>query len=102
MFDRLTRVINKVPWIVVGVAIVFADLSGIFGGPVSNSLQVGVFQDPNSQSSQALARLEQATGMRADGGIIALVKPPQGTNSQEALSEVSNVAWTIGSDPDVA
>lgn len=102
MFDRLARMINRGPWVVVGVAIVFAALSGVFGGPVSKSLQAGGFQDPSSQSSQALDRLEAATGMRADGGIVALVKTPQGTNSQEALTEVSNVAWVIGSDPDIA
>src|ERR1700694_3690448 len=100
MFDRLARVINKVPWIVVGVAIVFAALSGIFVAPVQKCRKAGGSRAPTSRPSQALARLEQATGMRADGGIIALVKTPQGTNSQEALSEVSKVAWVIGSGPD--
>ena len=102
MFERWARVVNKVPWVVVGVGIVFMALSGAIGGSVSKSLQAGGFQDPSSQSSLALARLEQATGMRADGGIVALVKTPQGTNSQEALTEVSNVSWVIGSDPDIA
>src|ERR1700687_2172696 len=102
MFDRWAGVINRMPWVVVGVAIVFAALSGVFGGPVSKSLEAGGFQDPSSQSSLALDRLEKATGMRADGGIVALVKTPQGTNSQEALTEVSNVSWIIGSDPDIA
>src|ERR1700682_3227345 len=102
MFERWSRVINRVPWVVVGVGIVFMALSGAIGGAVSKSLRAGGFQDPSSQSSLALARLEQATGMRADGGIVALVKTPQGTNSQEALTEVSNVSWVIGSDPDIA
>ncbi len=102
MFDRLARVINKVPWVVVGGAILFAALSGIFGGPVSKSLQVGGFQDPSSQSSQALDRLEQATGMRADGGIVALVRTPDGTNSATAIAEVTKVSGVIGADPDIA
>src|SRR4030081_1077547 len=102
MFDRLARVINRVPWVVVGVAIVFAALSGIFGGPVSKSLQAGGFQDPTSQSSQALDRLQQATGMRADGGIVALVKTPDGTNSATAIAEVTKVSGVIGADPDIA
>jgi RND superfamily putative drug exporter len=102
MFDRLARVINRVPWVVVGVAIVFAALSGIFGGPVSKSLQVGGFQDPSSQSSQALDRLQEATGMRADGGIVALVKTPDGTNSASAIAEVTKVSGLIGADPDIA
>jgi RND superfamily putative drug exporter len=102
MFDRWAKVINRVPWVVVGVAIVFAALSGVFGGPVSQSLQAGGFQDPSSQSSLALDRLEAATGMRADGGIIALVKTPEGATSNPAMNEVSRVAILIGADPDVA
>jgi uncharacterized membrane protein YdfJ with MMPL/SSD domain len=102
MFDRLARVINRVPWVVVGVAIAFAAISGVFGGPVSQSLQVGGFQDPSSQSSVALDRLEAATGMRADGGIIALVKTPEAVNSEPAVTEMDRVASLINSDPDIA
>src|SRR3981081_1481637 len=102
MFDRWARVINKGPWVVVGVGIVFMALSGIFGGPVSKSLQAGGFQDPSSQSSQALDRLQAATGMRADGGIVALVRTPDGTNSDTAISEVTKVSGVIGADPGIA
>jgi RND superfamily putative drug exporter len=102
MFDRLARVINRVPWVVVGVAIAFAAISGVFGGPVSQSLQVGGFQDPSSESSLALDRLEAATGMRADGGIIALVETPEGATSEAAVTEVDRVASLIDSDPDIA
>jgi RND superfamily putative drug exporter len=102
IFDRLARVINRVPWVVVGVAIVFAALSGVFGGPVSKSLQAGGFQDPTSQSSLALDRLESATGMRADGGIVALVKTPDGATSDPAMTEVNKVAGVIGADSDIA
>src|SRR6266566_4065872 len=102
MFERLARMINRVPWVVVGVAIAFAAMSGVFGGSVAKSLQVGGFQDPSSQSSVALDRLEQATGMRADGGIVALVKTPDGATSDPAMTEVSKVAILIDADPDIA
>ena len=102
IFDRLARVVNRVPRVVVGVAIVFAALSGVFGGPVSSSLKVGGFQDPSSQSSLALDRLEAATGMRADGGLIALVNTPQGATSETAVTEVDRVASVVNSDPDIA
>jgi uncharacterized membrane protein YdfJ with MMPL/SSD domain len=102
MFDRLARVINRVPWAVVAVAIAFAALSGVFGGPVSKSLQVGGFQDPSSQSTQALDRLESAAGVRADGGIVALVKTPQGATSAAAIAEVNKVARVMGAEPDIA
>ena len=48
MFERLARMINRVPWVVVAVAIAFAAMSGVFGGSVSKSLQAGGFQDPSS------------------------------------------------------
>lgn len=102
IFDRLARMINRVPWVVVGVALAFAAISGAFGGPVAKSLQVGGFQDPSSQSSLALDRLEAATGMRADGGIVALVKTPEGASSGAAVTEVDRVASLINSDPDIA
>ncbi|GAC1504166.1 MAG: MMPL family transporter [Candidatus Dormibacteraceae bacterium] len=102
MFDRLARVINGRPWVVVGVGVLFMALSGIFGGPVSKSLEAGGFQDPSSQSSLALDRLQAATGMRGDGGIVALVKTPDGTNSGTALAEVTKVSGVIGSDRDIS
>ena len=102
MFERLARVINRVPWIVIGAAIVFAAVAGMFGGPVSKSLQVGGFQDPSAQSSLAVDRLESATGMRADGGIVALVMTNQGATSDAAVAEVTRVARVIAADPDIA
>jgi RND superfamily putative drug exporter len=102
MFERWSRVINRVPWVVVGVGIVFMALSGAIGGSVSKSLQAGGFQDPSSQSSLALDRLEKATGMRADGGIVALVKTSEGATSDAAITEVNKVAGLIGADPDIA
>src|ERR1700687_545167 len=102
MFDRLARVINRVPWVVVGVAIAFAALSRMSGAPLSKRPLAGAFHEPASQSSQALDRLQQATGMRADGGIVALVKTPDGTNSDIAIAEVTKVSGVIGANPDIA
>src|ERR1700694_1175973 len=102
MFDRWAGVINRMPWVVVGVAIVFAALSGVFGGPVSKSLEAGGFQDPSSQSSLALDRLESATGMRADGGLVALVKTLDGATSPAGMAEVAKVAGVISADSDMA
>ena len=55
MFERLARLINRSPWVIVGIAIALAAIGGIFGGPVAKSLQVGGFQDPSSQSTVAVA-----------------------------------------------
>jgi RND superfamily putative drug exporter len=101
MFDRLSRVINRLPWAVVIAGILFASVAGVVGGSVSKSLESGGFQDPSSQSSAGVNRLESASGLRADGGIVALVKIDQGVDSSASQSEVANVAAIIASDPDV-
>jgi uncharacterized membrane protein YdfJ with MMPL/SSD domain len=102
MFERLARMINRVPWVVIGATIAFAAVAGVFGGPVSKSLQVGGFQDPSAQSSVAVDRLESATGLRADGGIVAMVRTGQGADSAAAVAEVTRVAGVIAADPDIA
>jgi uncharacterized membrane protein YdfJ with MMPL/SSD domain len=102
MFERLGRLINRAPWVIVGVAIVFAALAGVFGGPVAKSLQVGGFQDPSSQSTLAVDRLQSASGLRADGGLVALVKTPDGATSAAGMAEATKVAGVISADPDMA
>jgi uncharacterized membrane protein YdfJ with MMPL/SSD domain len=102
MFERLGRLINKAPWVIVGVAIAFAAIGGVFGGPVAKSLQVGGFQDPSSESTIAVARLQSASGVRADGGLVALVQTPDGASSPAGMAEANKVAGVIGADPDIA
>jgi uncharacterized membrane protein YdfJ with MMPL/SSD domain len=102
MFERLARLINKAPWVIVGVAIAFAAIAGVFGSPVAKSLQVGGFQDPSSESTLAVARLQSASGVRADGGLVALVKTPDGATSAAGMAEVTKVAGVIGAEPDIA
>ncbi|HEV2033365.1 MAG TPA: MMPL family transporter [Candidatus Dormibacteraeota bacterium] len=101
LFGRLARVINRRPWAVVGAAVVLASVAGTFGGSVSKSLQSGGFQDPSSQSSQAVVRLENATGLRSDGGIIALVSTKTGVDSIDSFTEVTRVAGVIAAEGDI-
>jgi uncharacterized membrane protein YdfJ with MMPL/SSD domain len=101
LFGLLAGVINRLPWVVVGIGIIFASAAGVLGGSVSKSLQSGGFQDPGSQSSQAVARLENATGLRADGGIIALVSVKQGIDSTDSVTEVTKVANVIAAEGDI-
>ena len=102
IFERLGRLINRAPWVIVGVAIAFAAIGGIFGGPVAKSLQVGGFQDPNSQSTIAVARLQSASGVRSDGGLVALVQTPGGATSPTGMAEANKVAGTMSADPEMA
>jgi uncharacterized membrane protein YdfJ with MMPL/SSD domain len=102
IFERLGWLINRAPWVIVGVAIAFAAIGGIFGGPVAKSLQVGGFQDPSSQSTVAVNRLQSASGVRSDGGLVALVKTPDGATSPAGMAEANKVAGTMSADPDMA
>ncbi|HUZ86778.1 MAG TPA: hypothetical protein VNF26_07475, partial [Candidatus Baltobacterales bacterium] len=102
IFEALGRLINRAPWVIVGVAIAFAAIGAIFGGPVAKSLQVGGFQDPASQSTIAIARLQSASGVRADGGLVALVQTPDGLSSPTTKAEVTKVASAIAADPEIA
>ena len=102
MFDQLARLVNRAPWSMVIAGILFASVAGIFGGSVSKSLQTGGFQDPGSQSSQGLSKLEGATGLRADGGVIALVKIAGGIESRSAMDEVAKIVKVFKGDPAVA
>jgi uncharacterized membrane protein YdfJ with MMPL/SSD domain len=101
LFGRLASVINKLPWVVVGAGVIFASVAGIFGGSVSQSLQSGGFQDPGSQSSQAVARLESASGLRSDGGIIALVTTANGISATDSVTEVTKVAQVIATESQI-
>src|SRR5258708_32561983 len=99
IFERLGRLINRAPWVIVGVAIAFAAIGGIFGGPVAKSLQVGGFQDPNSQSTVAVARLQSASGVRADGGLGPLVKTPDGAAAATGMARAAPAAGRIRPGP---
>ena len=97
-FKRLARLVNGFPWFVVAGAILFSGLAGAFGGPVAGALSGGGFIDPASEAAQANARLEQASGLTADGGLVVLVNPGRQIAGPAVKSEVEAIAATIGRD----
>ncbi len=101
MFDALARMISRHPWRFVASGIAFAALCGVFGGPVAGLLQGGGFNDPASQSSSAADRLEAATGIRPDGGVVVVVKTGQPFASQATKDEVVRVSAIVAADPSV-
>jgi RND superfamily putative drug exporter len=101
MFDAIARTISRHPWRVVISGIAFAAVCGIFGGPVAGLLQGGGFNDPASQSSTAANRIEAATGVRPDGGVIVVVKTGQPTTGQATIDEVNRVTQIVAADPGV-
>src|SRR4029077_5803355 len=101
MFDAIARTISHHPWRVVISGIAFAAVCGIFGGPVAGLLQGGGFNDPASESTTAATRLETATGIRPDGGVIVVVNTGQPVTSQATRAEVDRVTQVVGADPGV-
>ena len=101
MFDFIARNISRHPWRFVISGIAFAAICGIFGGPVAGLLQGGGFNDPAASSSTAASRLEAATGIRPDGGVVVVVKTGQPVTSQATREEVDRVTRLVGADPGV-
>jgi len=101
VFDAVARLISRHPWRVAISGIAFAAVCGVFGGPVAGLLQGGGFNDPGSQSTFAANRLEAATGIRPDGGVIVVVKTHQAVTSDVTRQEVDRVTQIVTSDPGV-
>jgi uncharacterized membrane protein YdfJ with MMPL/SSD domain len=98
MLSRIADLITRMPWRVTLAAILFAAVAGALGGPVAASLKGGGFADPSSESSRAAADIERASGVRADGGLLAVVDTGQPVASAATRAEVDRVAAAIGRD----
>ena len=101
MFDALARMISRHPWRVAASGIAFAAICGVFGGPVAGLLQGGGFSDPSAQSTSAANRLEAATGIRPDGGVVIVVKTGQAITSDATKQEVDRVTQIVAADAGV-
>src|SRR3984893_3390710 len=93
--------ISRHPWRVAAAGIAFAAICGVFCVPVAGLRQGGGFNDPGAQSSSAATRLEAATGIRPDGGVIVVVKTGQAITSQASRDEVDRVTQIVAADPGV-
>lgn len=102
MLQLSARLANRRPWFVIAGAILFALVAGALGGSVSSLLVGNGFADPASQSVAAQNRLQQATGVRADTSLIALVRTGQPIVSPVSRHEVARVAGIIAADPGIA
>jgi RND superfamily putative drug exporter len=98
MLNRIAELISSGPWRVLFVAAAFAAVAAVLGGPVASSLTSGGFADPSSESSRAVAAIEAASGVKADGGLIAVVDTGQPVSSGATQAEVERVAASIGGD----
>lgn len=70
MFERLGRTMVRRRWWVLGLAVAFIAFAGIWGTQVFGKLIGGGFDDPSSESSQALTRAEAELGREGNDVVV--------------------------------
>lgn len=80
MLQGIARMAIAAPRRIIGIAALVFLAAAIFGIPVANSLSPGGFQDPDSESARAIAKLTDKFGQSGQQMLI-LVTAPGGANS---------------------
>jgi len=88
-------------WPIVIVAVVLAAAAGVFGGSVQDRLKSGGFEDPDSESSQARALLEEQFET-VDADVVLLLTPDGGdVDTPAAATAAEAVLAEIAAEPTV-
>jgi uncharacterized membrane protein YdfJ with MMPL/SSD domain len=95
---RLAGLVTGHPWRVVIAGIAVGLIATVFGGPVVGLLKGGGFTDPHSESSLAIDRLSQVTGIDANRNVVALVHVDGGVTSATGRAEVARVRTALAAD----
>jgi uncharacterized membrane protein YdfJ with MMPL/SSD domain len=96
------RGIRRPRRILIGALLVFV-VAAVLGGPVAGQLDsANGFEDPGSSSVAARQAIEQASGLDASPGVIALVDTPGGAAGPQARERVARVARVLDTIPGVA
>ena len=97
MIDALSRLTTSRPWRVLAVTGVFVAVAVVLGGPVTGLLNADTdsFSDTSSDSSLALDRVAEASGLDASPSVVALVDS-RDTEAQEALLEILDRDEAVG------
>jgi uncharacterized membrane protein YdfJ with MMPL/SSD domain len=92
VFDRMAALAStRGRWIALG-ALVAALVAGAFGGGVADRMGAFNADDPDTESIRTAQRLEAATGLDADPGVVALVTPRAPVRSASGRARVEEVA----------
>jgi uncharacterized membrane protein YdfJ with MMPL/SSD domain len=94
MFERLTDLADRRAKFVIVAAVIVTLVAGALGGGVADKLSSFGADDPASESFKANAQLGEATGLDANPGLIALVRPA-------SRDKVDQVVRVLRSDPGV-
>src|SRR5215218_9204360 len=76
--------------------LLFVVLAGAFGGPIAGALESsGGFVAPGADSEVAVERIEAATGMEADPGVVVLVEPGAAGGSESVAAELGRIPGVV-------
>jgi uncharacterized membrane protein YdfJ with MMPL/SSD domain len=95
---RIVAILHAFPRRSLAAVLLFVALAGVVGGPVAGALDSeGGFAPTDSDSALALERIEDATGLQPNAGILLLVDTPDGDDSGvaaavETLAGIDGVA----------
>ena len=96
------RGIRRPRRILIGAFVAFV-VAAVLGGPVAGQLDsANGFEDPGSSSVAAREAIQQASGLDAAAGVIALVDTPGGAASAQGRERVAQVARVLDGVPGVA
>ena len=98
---RLAELAQRRARRIVILAVAAAVLAGALAGSVADRLGPFSADDPDSESIRTAERLERATGLKADPGVVAVITPGGPVRSAEGQRRVNQVAGALRSDPGI-
>ncbi|HXO57923.1 MAG TPA: MMPL family transporter, partial [Mycobacterium sp.] len=94
MLQRIARLAIAAPRRILSVAILVLVAAAVFGIPAAKSLSAGGFQDPASESAQAIKLLTDKFG-QSDQQLVILLTAPDGAQSAQARSVATDIVAQV-------
>jgi RND superfamily putative drug exporter len=98
MLHRIARFAIIAPRRILAVAVLVLVGAAIFGIPVTRGLSAGGFQDPKSESAQAIRLLTEKFG-QSDQQMVIVVTAPAGANSGQARQVATDIVQQLKLSP---
>jgi len=100
MLQRIARLAIAAPRRILAVAVLVLVAAAVFGLPVAKSLSAGGFQDPASESAQAIKLLTEKFG-QSDQQLVLMVTAPGGAASDQARRVGTDIVAQVQRSPGV-
>ncbi|GAB3240036.1 MMPL family transporter [Kineosporia babensis] len=89
--SRFTRLLHAAPRRSLLAVLLFVVLAGVVGGPVAGALDTeGGFTPPDAESTRAVERVEEVTGLNPASGVVLLVDTAR-TSTQEVAGTLAGI-----------